>query len=136
MARQGGFGIKCKITVSATLTAITHILDAKFPKQEKILWEATGHDSTSGYVEHLATGVRQLSEFSLTLAWDDTETTHAALVTAFDSNAAVAMSIEDPGGAEVIAFSAHIKDLGRVSEIKGGYKCEVTIQPTGAPTIS
>lgn len=136
MARQGGFGAVVKIDVGTVATAIAYLLDVKMPEHEKVLWEATGHDSTGGYEEQLSSGVRKLSEMTLTLAWDVAEDTHAALVTGYESDDAVNMSVEDPGGTEVVAFSAQVVKLGRVSELKGGYKCDVTIQPTGQPTIT
>lgn len=136
MAEQGGYGVICRISVSGTLTAITNLLDVTFPEQEKLLWESTAHDTASGYVTFLATGLRQLNEFTLTLGWDDTASTHAALLAGYNSDSTVNMNIQDPDGQEVIAFAAHITKLGRVAELKGGYKCEVTVQPTDGPTIT
>lgn len=136
MGTQGGFGLKVKITVSTVLTAIAHITDAEFPEFEKILKEVTGHDATGGYAEFIATGKRKVNSFPVTLAWDSSASTHAAILAAFDSNDAVAMSIEDPAGDEVISFNAHIQKVGRISDQEDGYKCKVTIQPTGQPTIT
>lgn len=138
MAEQGGFGVVLKIMISTTLTAIVNLLDVDFPGQEKELADMTAHPSSAstGYRTWIDSGVRSLTEFTAVLGWDDTEATHTALVTAFDSTTAVSMSIEDPGGQEIIAFSAHIRSLGRVSKVGDGYKCNVAIQPTGAPTIT
>lgn len=136
MAIQGGFGAILKIMVSTTLTAVVNVVDVDFPKFKKFLAESTAHDSTSGYQTWVATGKRALESFTCTLMWDDSTTTHAAMVTAFDSDAAVSMSIQDPDGGEIIAFSGHIFGMERMSQQEEGYQCEVEIQPTGAPTIT
>ena len=136
MAKQGGFGVVCKITISNTLTAIANVEDVDFPEFEKFLAEVTNHGSTGGYAEHIATGVRAVNEFSMTLTWDTSDSTHAAIVTAFDSDEPVNMSIEDPAGVEVIAFAAHVRKLGRISKQRERYGCVVTIQPTGQPSIT
>lgn len=134
MTRQGGFGAVLKI--GSPLAAVAHVEDFEFPEFEKVLAEITGHDSPGGYAEHIATGKRRLNEFTCTLIWDKSTATHTAMVAAFDSDAAVPMSAEDPDGSEVIAFSAHVNKIGRISEQEEGYKAEVTIQPTGQPNIT
>lgn len=133
---QGGFGVDLKIDVGTVLTAMTKILDVPFPEFEKILAEVTGHDSPGGYAEWIATGKRKLNEITVTLAWDTAESTHAAVVTAFDSDAAVSFSVADPDGDETIAFEGHIRTIGRISQQEDAYKAEVAIQPTGEPTIT
>ena len=136
MAEQGGFGVVLKITVSAALTAVANLLDVEFPEFEKVVVESTKHSSPGGYAEYIATGLREMKSFKATLGWDAAETTHAAVLAAFDSDSTVNMSIQDPDGAEVIAFAAHITKLGRMSKQREQYKCDVTIQPTGQPTIT
>ena len=136
MAKQGGFGLQIKIDVSGAMTAVANVLESDFPEQERIVADATAHDSAGGYAEYVSTGLRQLNEFKLTLAWDDAETTHQAILSAYNSETPVDMSVADPNGNETIAFSAFITKIGRISEKKGVYQAEVTVQPTGAPTIS
>lgn len=135
---QGSFGVKLKIDVSGTLTAITEMTDVSFPAQEKELVDVTPHpvSGNTGYREWLDTGIRQLSDFTATLTWDTSEATHAAVLAAFDATSAVSMSIEDPSGDETIAFSAHIKRVSRLSALPNAFRAEVQIQPTGAPSIT
>lgn len=134
--RQGGFGAVIKIAVSSVLTAIVHVEDFEFPEFEKVVAEITGHDSPGGYAEYIASGKRKINSFSCTLVWDISETTHAAVLAAFDSDDSVNMSVEDPDSDEVIAFAAIVSKVGRVTEQEEGYKCKVEIQPTGVPTIN
>lgn len=138
MTVQGGFGLKVKIMVSTTLTAIADLLDADFPTMEKVLAEMTAHPTSgaTGWDVAVDTGKRKSSEFMMELGWDDTVATHAAIQTAFDATTAVSMSIEDPEGSEVIAFSAHIRSIQRIGKQEDGYKARVMVKPTGAPTIT
>lgn len=138
MATQGSFGVVFKVMVSTTLTAVAHLLDVAFPEQKKEIADVTEHPSTgvTGYRTKIDTGIRELTPFEVTLLWDDSEATHAAMVTAFDSTSALSMSIEDPAGNEVIAFSGFVDTVGRIAAMSDGYKARVSITPTGAPTIT
>src|SRR5512137_2058201 len=117
MARQGGFGVVLKIN-TGSLTAVAYVAEVDFPEQEKFLADATSHDSSGGYVEWIATGLRALNAFEATLNWDDTQATHAALLTNLGTEASVGFSIQDPDGQEIIAFSGHVTKIGRVAKIK------------------
>lgn len=136
MATQGGFGLTVMITMAEVATAIATILDGEMPRFKRYLADFTPHDSTSGYDEYISTGRRGLDKFKLTLGWDAGEETHAAIVTAFDSDDPVEMAVEDPAGVETITFDAFIEEIGRIAKQKEGYVAEVVIQPTGAPVIT
>lgn len=129
---QGGFGLDLKLNG----TTIVQVQEVPFPRFMKFIVEATGHDSDGGYYEAVATGKRRIETMQATLFWDSSAATHAAVLAAFDSDAAVAMSIEDPDGDEVIAFKAHIEAIGRISQQQDAYKATVDIHPTGTATIS
>ena len=131
-----GFTIKLHIGTATPWTTIGSVIDGDFPEQEKLVAESTGHDAASGYATYVATGKKQLNPFKLTLAWDQDDTSHAALVTAFDADPSIALQVQDPDGDEVIALSVHVTKLGRVSKQDGIVTCDVTFQPTGAPTIT
>ena len=134
---EGGFGLQVKITVGTTLTAIVYLVEGEIPEFERFVAEATPHSATGGWAKFVSTGKRKLNEFKITLAWDKGDTSHAAIHTAFDAETAVNMNVTSPDGSdEVIAFSAFITKIGRVAEQEDYYKCEVSIQPTGKPTIT
>lgn len=135
MATQGGYGLILKIN-TGSLTAIVGVIESDFPEQEKLVAESTGHDATSGYATWVATGKRQLNEFTATLAWDDAQATHTALLTNLGADTSVGFSIQDPDGQEIIAFSGLVTKINRIAAQDDVYKAEVTIQPTGAPTIT
>lgn len=136
MSTIGGFGLQIKITVTAVLTAIVDVIEGEIPEFEKFLAEATPHSAAGGYAVYVATGKRKMNEFKFTLGWDSDDSTHAAVLAAFDSNSSVGMAVVSPSGDETIAFSAHVSKLGRVTDQEDYYKCEVTVQPTGQPTIT
>ena len=133
---EGGFGLTVKIKISTVMTAIAEVIDGEIPEFEKFIAEMTPHSATGGYATYVATGKRKLNEFKLTLGWDSDDSTHAAILAAFDSNATVDMAIISPDGTdEVIAFAAHVTKIGRITAQEDGYKCDVTVQPSGAPTM-
>jgi len=136
MASQGGFGAKLKVQVVSTLTLVPGVRDVVFPTQEKIVAEITGHDATSGYAIWIGTGKRRLGAFTAKINWDDTQTTHQAILANIAAETAFSVSVEDPDADEVIAFDAHAKMVGRVSPQEDGFTAEVQFQPSGAPTIT
>ncbi len=135
---QGGFGftVKLHIGTATPWTTIASVMDGEFPEQEALVAESTGHDATGGYATYVKTGKRQLNPFTLTLAWDQDDTGHAELVTAFGAETPIALQVQDPDGDELIAISAHVTKLGRESKQDGVLTCVVSFQPTGAPTIT
>lgn len=137
MTAQGGFGLTAKIDISSTLTAIVDVLEgSEIPKMKKVIAEMTPHNATGGYAVRVATGKRSLESFKLVLGWDAAEATHAAMQTAFDSNDSVDFSVASPGDNEDLAFACHIEEIARVPGQEDGYKSEVMVTPTGAPTIT
>lgn len=135
MTVPGGFGVVLKIN-TGSLTTVANLLDVEFPEQDRVLAEARYHNSTDGYMEYVSTGLRMLSEMTCVLGWDINESTHAQFITSYDAETSVGMSIEDSAGQEVIAFNAFIKTIGRESRQEDLFKATITIQPTGAPTIT
>src|SRR5215208_853864 len=136
MTVKGGFGLTVMIKIATSMTAIAEVIDGEIPEFEKFIAEMTAHGSTGGYAKYVATGKRKMNEFKMTLGWDSDDATHAAILAAFDSNGPVQMAIVSPDATdEVIGFSAHISKTGRIAPQEDGYKCDVTIQPSGAPTL-
>jgi hypothetical protein len=133
---QGGFGVELKIMIGTVMETVVSLRNVEFPEFMKFVAETTGHDAEDGFYTAIATGKRRVQPFNATLVWDTNEATHAAVVTAFDSDEAVAMSIADPEGDEEIAFDAIIERVRRMSQQEDAMMAEVVIHPTGKPTIS
>lgn len=129
----GGFGLTVRINASG-MTAIAQLIEGEIPEFEKVVAEITPHSAPSGYATYVATGKKKMNEMKMTLGWDTDDATHAAIVTALGSTSPVTFTVITPTGDEAFSFSAQVTKVGRIAEQEDGYKCEVTIQPTGAPT--
>jgi predicted secreted protein len=132
----GGFGLAMRVSVTGTMTALVALLDGELPEFEKFVAEMTSHSASGGYAEYVATGKRKMNEIKLTLGWDSDEATHNAILAAFASDAVSTLTIYTPHGDEGISFSAHITKVGRIAAQEDGYKCDVSIQPSGLPIHS
>lgn len=136
MADSTAFGTILKIDISATLTLVTKVEEVAFPPVEKVLDEVTNHGSTGGWEEFLDVGLRRSGELDVTLIWDSAAATHAKFQTVMDGTAAVNMSVQDPGGVEIMAFSAHVKKIERLTPKDKALRAKIKIKPTGVLTIT
>ncbi len=136
MTVQGGFGTKVTIKVGTAHTVIAHAREISAFELEKELADITAHNAPGGYAQWLDTGRRSIGELTITLTWDKNEPTHAALLAAFDSKQPTEFTFADPNSDETITFDGLIKKIGRVGEQDNAFSAEVTIQPTGQPTIA
>jgi len=139
MTVSTGFGLTATITSGsggAAMVEIVKIVDLEFPKFKKFLTDVTTHDSPQGYTEMLDTGQRELQSFKMTLEWDSTVMSHTAIVTHFNGTTSVTMTVEDPGGVEIISFSCFIEEIQRISKQKEALQAEVLVTPTSYPTIT
>lgn len=128
---QGGFGV----TLTIAGTAVYNLLkDVSFPEQERLVAEATPHNATGGYAVYVSTGKRKLNEFTVTLGWN--KASHTTLITNMGTVVPAAFTIASPNADETIAFNGFVTKVGRISEEEGAYTAEVTIQPSGVPTIT
>lgn len=132
MAAQGGYGL----TLTMNGTTVVSVEDADFPSFMKYIHESTAHDSAGGYYEAVATGKRRIEGMNVRLAWDDTQATHAAVLTGFDSDSSQQFTIADPDGDETIAFNAHVERVSRISRQEEHFYADVTLHPTGTATIT
>ncbi len=134
---QGAFGITCQIDVAGSPTTLVKIREASWPVIKKFIAEATTHDSTSGYYEAVDSEKKRVMPFSIVLAWDSSQATHAAVLTAFNAATLVTFSVADPDGDETITFECFIEEVERqISGQEGMYEARVLIHPSGVPTIT
>lgn len=135
MAIQGAFGVILKIN-SGSLTTIANVEDIDDWVLDRILAEVTAHDSSGGYAEFVPSGKRMMPAFSATITWDDSITEHQSIITNWAAETTVGFSISDPDGTETLTFSGYIKTIARMGKQDGAYRAKITIQPTGAITLS
>ena len=136
MTIQGAFGTEVKIDISTTLTVIAKVEAAAWPNQTAMIAEVTTHDSAQGYYEAIATGKKRLEGFTLGLIFDAAEATHAEILLALGDGEKKPFEVSDPQAQETILFDAFIESVERVSDQDQALKANVTIHPSGAPTIS
>lgn len=132
MSAQGGFGVQLKIGANTVVS----VIDVTWPTLRNVMVDVTAHDSTNGWREHIKTGLRETTEFTATIAWDDSESTHQSLITNFDASGSQTYSLINPDATETIAFSAHVTAMSRVSAKDGYYQMDVSFMITGEPTLS
>ena len=134
---QGAFGVACQIDVSGTPTTLAKIREVSWPVFKKFIAEATTHDSTGGYYEAIDSEKKRIMPFPLVLAWDTSQSTHAAILTAFNTATLVTFKVSDPDGDESIAFECFIEEVERqISGQEGMYAARVLIHPSGQATIT
>lgn len=136
MGKTGGFGVLLKIMISASLTTIAQVQDVTFPAQKATTVDVTTHDSASGYVERIKTGLFELTPFEATLIWDDAIPSHTGVLAALSATTPVTMNLVTPDAQETIAFSGLVTELAREAKKDGALTCKVKIEPTGAPTLT
>ena len=133
---QGAFGLALQIDVTDTPATFAKILDVDPISFMNYIVEATTHDSASGYYEAIATGKKRVEPLSVTLAWDSSQASHAAVVTAFDAGTATTFTFADPDGDETISVEIIVERMARGGTQDGLFTCKVDLHPTGAPTIA
>lgn len=134
---QGSFGVACQIDVVGSPTTLAKIREVNWPVFKKFIAEATTHDSTGGFYEAVDSGKKRVMPFPTVLAWDTSQSTHAAILTAFNAATLVTFSVADPDGDETIAFECFVEEVERmVSGQEGIYEARVLIHPSGQPTIT
>lgn len=135
MAVQGGFGAILKIN-TGSLTTIVNVEDIDDWVLDRIIAENTGHDASGGFAEFTPSGKRMMPAFGFLCSWDDSEATHQAIITNWAAETTVGFSVSDPDGTETLSFSGYIKTIARMSKQDGVYRAKMTLQPTGAITLS
>lgn len=129
---QGGYGATVKIGSSV----VGHATDIEFPEFERTMADITAHDTSSGYASWIPTGIRKMNAFKMTVVWSIDETAHSAIQANFVGSTASLITVADPNAYETISFSGFVSKIGRVVKMEDGYKADITIQPTGVPTIT
>lgn len=136
MAKVKGIGVVVEVDVAATPTTVANVEEIDYPDIEQEVDEVTNHGSTNGWREFLATGQKGLMPFDLTLIWDISEATHAEIRTLSTNGTAVTWTVDDPASAEKFTFEAIVSKLVRQPRKDAALRAIVTVQPTGAVTVS
>lgn len=136
MAASGGYGIRLRIGAPAAEEVIVNVDEIDELQFTKFISESTGHDSTGGYYESVATGKFRIQPFTVGVWWDDTVQGHIDVLAAFDALTDSRFEWRDPASMELIVFQGHVEMIGRVALQEGTYRANITIHPTGQATIT
>ncbi len=114
--------------MGSPLAEIASVEDIDLPRMKNIISKFTQHDET--FQQSVATGLKEIDDIKLTLAWDVSLPTHIALVTAFDAQSTENMQFTAPDG-ESMSGQGIIAEMGRVAKSRDHYNCEVVISTKG-----
>lgn len=115
--------------MGSPLAEIASVEDIDLPRLKNVISKFTQHDETMQM--SVATGLVEIDDIKLTLAWDIALPTHLALVTAFDAQSTENMQFTAPDG-ESMSGQGIIAEMGRVSKSRDHYLCEIVISTSGA----
>lgn len=146
MGFSGGFGVTFNIgdTVLASVpnyTAIAQVKTWNGIEIGAIMSEVTHHASPGGYREKIPSGLFELSDIELGLAFDITQATHAnasgGLTYAMLNQTPLAYQIVLPdSGTTTFSFDAYVSKLKWESPQEEHIMATVTLTVTGQPTIA
>ncbi len=117
--------------MGSPLAEIASVEDIDLPRLKNVISKFTQHDQTMQM--SVATGLVEIDDIKLTLAWDIALPTQLALVTAFDAQSTENMQFTAPDG-ESMSGQGIIAEMGRVAKSRDHYNCEVVISTSGAWT--
>jgi len=146
MAVSGGFGVTLnfgddEMSGSPVYTAVANVEEIGGFKVSAIMDEFTGHDSTGGYREKIPSGLMEVGDVSLKVAFDITEGTHAnaagGLTYAQQNRLKRAFQIVFPDASDTtFTFDAYVSELEIESPKENHLMGNLVLTVTGQPTIS
>ena len=116
-------------TAFATVARILEIGDVSLSRDAS---DTTTFDSTGGYRQFEASGLRDAGETQLTLVWDPADTEHAALRGDFDSATAEQYQITWPDGSSYTCDGL-VTAYGVSTPLEDRVTAQVTVKWTGQP---
>ncbi len=120
-------------------TTLADVVNLPIPGIENVLANVTAHDS-GGYEEHIATGLKKLDEFAITISYDvddPQQNLAAGLLGKVVSGEVTNFKIVFPT-AEEWAFAAIVRKFTPQAanpQSPSQLKAVVTFRPTGTPTL-
>lgn len=146
MGFTGGFGMTFNIGSAAmsgspTYTAIAQVREWNGVEVAAILSEVTHHASTGGFREKIPSGLFEVSDLELKLAFDISEATHAnssgGLTHALLNKLKRAFQIVLPDSSTTTwTFDAYVQKIKWESPQEEHVMATVTLTVTGQPTIA
>ena len=140
MAGVTSFGTLLKAGNAASpegFTTIANLGDIDGPELATNMEDVTSHDSTSGYDEVMPDGVLGVGEISFELNYDPANATHknsaGGVIYAWANKTKRNYQLVYSGG--TWAFSGYVTKFTPKAAVRGVLKADVSIKPTGTPTL-
>lgn len=137
--KYSAFGTSLKVSDGAAtpvFTIVAGVQDIDGPKYSTDEIDVTAHDSLNAFEEAIPT-IKRASPITIPIVYDPANVTHQALVTLWQNRTVRDWQIIAPdAGAEMIQVAAFIKDWGRSYPVAGALMADLSLRPTGQPTIT
>lgn len=124
---------------SETFATIAELRDITPPELSSDIEDVTSHSSTGGYEEVLPDGVLKTGEVTFEINYVPTATTHnatAGLIKDWKNKTKRNFQLVfSDGGGSTWAFAAYVTKVAPKAPVKGILRADVTLKPTGQPTL-
>ncbi len=135
--KRASKGALFKVTVSSTLTTVEGVQTFDYVRGSADRIDVTSHDSPGNRKEYVS-GLIDPPSFDVPILWDNGSggsATHAAIETAYKAGTSINCSVTTID-AKVYAFAALITNISFSNPTDGAFVATVTVQPTGAETVT
>lgn len=136
--KRAAKGAIFKVSVASTLTTVPGVQSFDYARGSADRIDATSHDSAGNRKEYVA-GLIDPPAFQVPIIWDnkvsDGSAVHAAIEAAYKAGTAIGCSVTT-ADAKVYAFDALITEMTLGNPVDGIFLATITVQPTGAETVT
>jgi hypothetical protein len=146
MGNTGGYGVTFRIgnTVKAsspTYAAIANVMEFNGMEIGSVMADISAHDSTAGFREKIPSGLFEVGDVELTLAFDSAEGSHAnasgGLTYALLNKSLLGYQIAFPNTAATTwTFDAYCSKIAWQAPLDGAWQAIVTLTVTGQPALT
>lgn len=129
---KGGFGTKLfRDDGTGTFVAIAEVMDINGPELTQILDDATNNDSTNGWGEKVAVGVREAGDVTFQVNLLQDNVTQNNLYNDLNASTQRNFRLVYPSGTKRLSFAGFVQRIGHTFPVKGKLLQDVTISITG-----
>lgn len=135
---RGGFGTKLYRgdgAVSEAFTLVGDTLDFSGPNESHMIEDATHMESTDGWAEKVAIGVKEAGSLSFDVHWVSGDAMQGLIRSDMIAGTRRNWRLLLPGGTHRIAFTALVESMSRGFPVKGKVTQSIVLAVTGAPTV-
>lgn len=140
MTKYAGTGIDLQMDDGqGTKTSIGQLRDVTGPSLGKNTEDVTTHGSSGNWREIVST-IKTQGEVTFTIVYDPTDSTHDAsdgLLSVLDSNESREFDLIFPDDSNTTwTFTAEVTGFEPSGPVDGAFTADITLEPTGQPTLA